>query len=1031
MRRKYFVLLFQFLVPSLLLSQGNPGSVNPARDRFPFSADTLHESASSASRQFNPNVPLSFEANQGQVDKRVKYLSRNGGQTVFLTADEAVMALPRTSGGGTLRALRMKLSHANLAAQLKGLEELTGTSNYFIGSDPSRWYSNVPTFTKVKYSEIYPGIDLVYYGNQRQLEYDFIVSPRANPHLIGFDVTGARSMRIDMQGDLVLKVGEEQVRWRRPVAYQENNGARQLVPVRYQLRRQHVGFELASYDVNRRLYIDPLLYSTYLGGHTSDWGQGIAVDRAGNTYITGITESTDFPATTGVLQPTCHIGNNVGCFNVFVTKINSLGSALVYSTFLGGTGGDTGFAIAVDSSGNAYVTGDTASSDFPTTAGAFRTASPCGGVYACKSAFVSKINATGSALLYSTYLGGSRSSSGFGIAVDGTGHAYVAGSTISTDFPTTAGAFQRVFNGFATNAFVTKFNFSGSGLLYSTYLGGSDQVWGDKAYGIAVDSAGSAYVTGYAGSRDFPTTAGAFQISPGGTFVTKLNQNGSALVFSTYLGVRGLASAIAVDGAGDAYVTGDAESSGFPVTAGAFQTSCGGGGNYGCMDAFVTALNPSGSGLIYSTLLGGGEHDFGTGIAVDSSHNAYVTGFTDSPNFPTAHPLQPQLGCFYTCPTMNAFVAKVNQTGSALVYSTYLGDSVNSYAYYLGEPGVSPQGGGIAVDNAGNAHVVGATSSLIFPTANPLQPFVFGSDAFVAEISAQPSDINLSRLHLYFVGQPTSVASSPQVPLLNNTSNNSLTINSISITGANSTDFSQTNDCGISVPAHSSCSISVTFTPTAVGNRSAAVEVVSSDAPQSISLTGLGLLYTVTQLSSTKNPSALGSWVTFGVAVSSPAGGIPTGNVSILNGTTLLKVKPLVNGKASYSTNTLPLGLNVIRAEYSGDATYGFSSAAINQVVLEASTTTTLTSSPNPSSLGQIVTFTAVVTSSKGLPPPDGEIVSFMTGAKVLGTGTLIGGSASFKTSALKVGTTYIKARYGGDAQLVGSMSKLLAQVVN
>jgi hypothetical protein len=279
--------------------------------------------------------------------------------------------------------------------------------------------------------------------------------------------------------------------------------------------------------------------------------------------------------------------------------------------------------------------------------------------------------------------------------------------------------------------------------------------------------------------------------------VSKLNKDGSALVYSTYLGGERTAGAgIAVDGAGSAYVTGVVESSAFPTTPGAFQTTCGGGGPYGCLDVFVSKFNPTGSALIYSTFLGGNEHDFGTGIALDIAHNAYVIGITDSLNFPTAHPLQPTGN---GPGQQNAFITKVNPTGSALVYSTYFGSNV--FSDFIGTPGVGPQGPGIAVDSSGNAHVVGTTGSETFPTMRPLQPFLNGGAyAFVAKISATPSDIALFPLHMNFSGQPTGIPSNPQTSVLNNASTANLTITSISITGVNHSDFSQTNDCGTSVP---------------------------------------------------------------------------------------------------------------------------------------------------------------------------------------------------------------------------------------
>ena len=734
-------------------------------------------------------LPLSFEANQGQTGSEVRFLSRGNGYSLFLTSNEAVLSLQSRDGtsrpavdreGATTTphledqfgplasargsgwlfrerrgepegpagrgrvpygpnpnrdrkgaVLRMKLVGANPAAQVTGLEQLPGKSNYFIGNDPAKWRTNVPTYAKVRYGNVYSGIDLVYYGNQRQLEYDFVVAPGADPRDIRLaiqsrDREGAVALRIDGEGDLVLESEGSELRLHQPVIYQEISGARQRIggnfvvhgtpgqvhgkPGQVQGGRQ-VGFEVARYDASKPLIIDPVLtYSTYLGGSNGDEGLGIAVDSSGNAYVTGWTSSTNYPTTNAFQAATG------GLQDAFVTKLNAAGSALVYSTYLGGSGGETGFGIAVDSSGNAYVTGQTQSSNFPT-ANAFQAANGNPG-FSPADAFVAKLNAAGSALVYSTYLGGSGNDWGAGIAVDASGNAYVTGTTYSTNFPT-ANAFQAAFGGCGNcgDAFVTKLNAAGSALVYSTYLGGGDF---DAGQGIAVDSSGNAYVTGGTSSADFPT-ANAFQAKFGGyidAFVTKLNATGSALVYSTYLGgsSRDHGLGIGVDSSGNAYVTGQTDSTNFP-TANAFQAAFGGGYR---LDAFVTKLNAAGSALVYSTYLGGSGEDSGQGIAVDSSGNAYVTGSTQSTNFPTANAFQAAFGG-----TRDAFVTKLNTAGSALVYSTYLGGSGNEY------------GNGIGVDSSGNAYVTGWTQSTNFPTANAFQAAFGGSgDAFVTKFPA-------------------------------------------------------------------------------------------------------------------------------------------------------------------------------------------------------------------------------------------------------------------------------------------------------
>ncbi len=694
-------------------------------------------------------LPLSFELNAGQTDASVRFLSRGPGYALFLTGNAAVLSLakrrdPQTKKPGLASlfnrpqapepisapaAFRMILAGANPKATITGLDELPGKSNYFIGNDPAKWRTNVPTYAKVKYQNVYRGIDLVYYGNPQQLEYDFVVAPGADPKAISLDVAAIRSSldggrtvppRIDANGDLVIPAGEDDVRLHKPVVYQAavNHGAkgsaRHFVDGKYVVKgRNRVSFEVASYDPGKTLVIDPVLvYSTYLGGSNYDDGFGIAVDSAGSAYVTGATLSSDFP-TASPLQPSFRGTRNLG--DAFVAKLSAAGSALVYSTYLGGTNGERGAGIAVDSGGNAYITGSTGSPDFPT-AHPIQVA-----LTGPADAFVVKLNSTGSALVYSTFLGGSSFDEGFGIAADPAGNAYVTGQTLSPDFPT-APALQAVFGGgiSAGNAFVAKLNPNGSALVYSTYLGGSGgDTAGDTGWGIAVDPSGNAYVTGGTGSTDFPT-ADPLQAVPNGfgdAFVAKLNPTGSALVYSTYLGGSNsdIGSGIAVDSAGNAYVTGRTFSPDFP-TASPLQAVYG-----GVEDGFVAKLNPTGSALVYSTYLGGSNYDYGSGIAVDSAGNAYVTGYTLSTDFPTVNPLQMFSGRGEF--NGDAFVANLNPGGSAFVYATYLGGTGD-------ETGVA-----IAVDSAGDAYVTGYTSSTDFPTANPLQAHSGGyDDAFITKI---------------------------------------------------------------------------------------------------------------------------------------------------------------------------------------------------------------------------------------------------------------------------------------------------------
>jgi len=641
-------------------------------------------------------LPLQFEANRGQTHEDVHFLARGAGYSLYLTAGEAVLVLANPNAKAQKRsfALRMSLVGAAREPVVTGLDELPGKANYFIGKDRSKWRTNVPTYAKVQYRNVYPGVDLVYYGNQRQLEYDFVVAPGADPKKIALRFRGADKLEIDVEGNLVLRTASGDIHQHKPVIYQEIDGFRREVAGGYVRKgADRVGFQLAAYDTTRPLIIDPVVlsYSTYLGGGAGDFSNGIAVDAAGNAYVTGFTASSDFPTTAGTFQP-----NFGGAGGAFVTKLNPAGTALVYSTYLFGNGGG-GNGIAVDADGNAYVAG--------------------GG-------FVAKLDPAGAVLIYSILFDGR----GNGIALDADRSAYVTGQTDSPNFPTTIGAFQTTFAG--GDAFVMKVDPTGSALVYSTYLGGSGADWGN---GIAVDSGGNAYVTGITFSTDFPTTAGAFQSAvSGGAFVTKLDPAGSALVYSTYLGGSDAqARGIAVDGGGNAYVTGVTSSADFPTTAGAYQVTYGGTQAGSGGDAFVTKLDPTGSGLVYSTYLGGDGSDWGNGIAVDIDGNAYVTGTTSWITFPTTpDAFQPDSRGGSGVNGTDGFFTKLNPTGSALVYSTYLGGTDLDL------------GLGIALDAKGNAYVTGATNSTDFPTtAGAYQPALSGvvccrrpaSDAFVTK----------------------------------------------------------------------------------------------------------------------------------------------------------------------------------------------------------------------------------------------------------------------------------------------------------
>jgi hypothetical protein len=718
MRKFWFVALFFAAFSTLLSAQTHTAPTPDHKDRV---------------LQDYGKLPLSFEANQGQTDENVKFLSRGSGYSLFLTSNEAVLAFGKTAPTSSrlnvrpgqtpverqkpttveTGVVRMQLADAKSAPRLVGEEQLPGKVNYFLGNDPLKWRTNLPTYGKVKYEDVYPGVDLVYYGNEGHLEYDFVVSPGADSRSIRIRFHGAKKLRIDSDGNLWLEAGDRRVSLEKPQAFQEAEGRKKTVECEYRLIAANtVGIRVGDFDQGKTLVIDPVLaYSTYLGGSGSDLGTSVAVDSFGNAYVTGTTDSQNFP-TANAREPKLS-----GSENVFVTKINASGTAVVYSTYLGGSGDDVGESIAVDGSGNAYVTGDTSSQNFPTVNALQRTHS--GGF---TDAFVTKISSSGAALDYSTYLGGSSEETGTGIAVDTSGNAYITGFTQSPNFPT-ANALQPTYGGGFIDAFVAKIDASGTALVYSTYLGGIGEDYGSS---IAVDASRDVYVTGYTTSSNFPTEK-PLQPSLAGfddAFITKINASGTALVYSTYLGgdqslqptIASIGYGIAVDASRNAYVTGFTTSSNFPIEK-PLQPAMA-----GFQNAFITKINASGSALVYSTYLGGSHSDIGRAIAVDALGNADVVGTTSSMDFPTTNALRKTYGGGFT----DAFVARISASGTALVYSTYLGGS--------GED----TGLGVAVDHLGNAYVAGATSSGDFPMAKAFQPTYGGGDedAFISKISS-------------------------------------------------------------------------------------------------------------------------------------------------------------------------------------------------------------------------------------------------------------------------------------------------------
>jgi len=689
------------------------------------------------------NRPVYFEENRGLTNDKVRYLARgNGGATLFLTATEAVYVLrspasvdlptsikdrkPKTEDGAL--AVYMKLLGANDNAVLAGEEQLEHRTNYLIGSDSSGWQTGIPNYRRVLVNDIYDGVDMVWQGKtRREVEYDFIVKPNADPAQIEWRIEGARNVSIDADGSLLIETELGALRQGKPFSYQDSDGLRAEVESHYVVSSNPtsntaernsftVKFEVGNHDRSKNLTIDPsvnlsnLAFSTLLGGNAEDRGNSIAVDSAGNIYVTGLTWSEQFPTTAGTVD------TSLNGADIFVTKLSASGT-LIYSTFIGGNSGDAGYAIAIDASGNAYLTGQTQSADFPTTAGAFGVT-----FRGVTDAFVTKLNASGTALIYSGVTGGIALDGAGGITVDASGNAYVAGATESADFPVTAGAFDVTHNG-SGDVFAMKLNPTGATVIYSTFIGG-------QAYetttgkGIAIDSSGNAYLTGQTASTNYPTQA-AYDATANGmndVFVTKLNASGSGLVYSTFIGGNSYeeGTAIAIDSSGNAYLTGRTASTNYPTTSGAFDTTLD-----AVPDVFVTKLNASGSALIYSTFIGGTNADSAAGLAVDASGNVYLTGSTSSATYPTTP------GAFDTSHNgyTDVFVTKLNPRGNALVYSTFIGGGSGELVH------------GIAIDSSGNIYITGETSTLpgvvtSYPTTSETvqQNFNGGQEAFVSKL---------------------------------------------------------------------------------------------------------------------------------------------------------------------------------------------------------------------------------------------------------------------------------------------------------
>ena len=823
-------------------------------------------------------LPLAFEVNQGQTAPEVRYLAHGQGYQLFLTNREAVLTLRQASAAAansakneSLRSarmhrarnaaaqtsvLRMHFEGANPEAEIVGTKLLPGKTNYFIGNDPKQWHTDIPSYEAVRYREVYPGVDLLFYGREQRLEYDFIVAPGADLTVIALNIAGARKLDIDSRGNVSMNVAGSKVELQKPVIYQEVNGERREIAGNYSIAADHrVRFSVAEYDHTRPLTIDPILnYSTYLGGTTSDLAYGLALDAAGNAYLAGETASTDFPQMDPETSTTP--GSIAGGFATgFVSELNPGGTALLYSTYLGGSGsangGDLAEAIAVDTASpvNIYVTGQTYSPDFPVTTNANIGQPGPAGTSTSGTAFVTKLipgNAGAAQLGYSSYLGGDTFDDGTGITVDASGNAYVVGVTQSTNFPTVNPLFAQTSA--AGNAFLAEINPSAAtgpaSLVFSTYLGGSGTgnpaltfPYGDYAFGVAFGGNNEVFVVGTTTSTDFPVHG--TQVKPcrnvASAFVSEINVATPAVTYSTCLGgtTEDLGEAIALGANNVVYLTGQTFSADFPTVPA--------GNTIPATDtqgvAFVSVINPATGALTYSTLLGGSNGDVGYAIAVDSSGNAYVTGFTGSADFPITQ------GAYQTS-RLNAagttFIAEVNPAGanaqSQLVYSSFLGGSKGVGANAAN----SDIGLGIALQS-GNVYVDGQAGTSDFPTTMGAYQTSFkastgNSNAFAAELTLSPT-ISVSPTSINFGTQLVHVPSTEQfVTVTNNTASAIALTLPPTTTGTNAADFVGTADgttpCTASLAGGASCTIGVTFTPSVAAAETATLNIVDgSDGP--------------------------------------------------------------------------------------------------------------------------------------------------------------------------------------------------------
>jgi hypothetical protein len=998
----------------------------PQRSSLP-SKTALHASAAAkATQEKQPSpwleaygkLPFSFEENIGQTAREVRYVAHGGRYDLFLTAQEALVAL-RPSGHwdfsprhrfATLRALRearrnarqaeptttlgLEFEGSNPQPKITGADALPGKVNYFIGSDPRKWHTDVPTFAKVKYAGLYPGIDLIFYGRQNHLEYDFVVAQGADPGAIALKVNGARKMRVDSRGDVLVSVPGGEVRLQKPAIYQQVHGERREIDGKYKIgAEQRLTFSVASYDRSEPLILDPVLdYSTYVGGTADDNAAGVAVDTNGDAFIVGTSSSTDFPTTPNgfIQQPlTANVSSATAAF---VAELNPAGNTLLYSSYIAGsTPAEMAFGVAVDPTGKVYVTGQTGSSDFPTSAAipGFKTGTNAGAT-SYPTSFLVKFDPTqttgANSFLYSTFIGGTNGIGpngdvGQSVAADSSGNAYVTGLTDCTPGTATDLTTFPIVGGFQTtlgntngggNAFLAKINTTVSGsssLISSSYLGGDAALYpganspgyGDAGFGVAIDSSANAYIVGTTTSSNLGSLTTTGLTYPAGNtsntaFFAKINTAtaGSQTVsYLTYLGGTGpdFGNAIGIGPNNVAYLTGSTSSLNFPVTSGAYQTTGNAAGVV--FVALIDTSKPVADSPTNATFVGANDGDVGNGIQADAQGNAYVAGATASTAFPvTVGALQTTFptGAFGT-----GFVLELNPTLSTLLYSSFFGGSGDGNNQDI------DYAAGIALNSSTppNVYIAGQTFSTNLPVAGtPVSPLHAGlhggSDAYVAELTLIPS-LTVSPSPFDFGVQLVGVSTPPQAFTVTNNTSSAITFTSIVVTGvspAANTDFAKSSDgCSPSVGAGASCTVNVTFTPSVAAAESATLVITAMVSNGGLSSTDV---FDV-------NLSGTGSHTP-------PAVGFTPSTLSFGNQTLNTTSTPALPVTLK-NTGTGPLTINAIVA--SGDfaeTSTGANACPINPATLAAGATCTINVTFTPTALGTRTGTLAVTDNAVGSP---------------------------------------------------------------